>query len=53
MPQETAATEPISGSRSMRSSATSRAQPSSSATYAPVIEAQRVPPSASSTSQST
>jgi len=43
---------PVSGERSSRPSAISRSQASASATIPPVIEAQRVPPSACSTSQS-
>src|SRR3954452_18545351 len=53
MPHETAATDPVSGDEDSASSACSRRQASSSATNAPVIDAQRVPPSACSTSQST
>ncbi len=52
MPTLTAATEPVSGSPASASSALSVAMASASATYAPVIAAVRVPPSAWSTSQS-
>ncbi len=52
MPVETAATDWVSGSLSSLPSDITRRSASSSATYPPVIAAQRVPPSASSTSQS-
>jgi hypothetical protein len=53
MPHDTAATDPVSGVRSSAPSVISRAHASSSAICPPVMEAQRVPPSAWRTSQST
>jgi hypothetical protein len=52
MPAETAATVPVSGGRLSLPAATRRSHASASATIPPVIEAQRVPPSAWRTSQS-
>ena len=52
IPQEIAATDPFSGLAASLPSAIRRRQARSSATKAPVIDAQRVPPSAVSTSQS-
>src|SRR5688500_566365 len=53
MPTDTAATPSVSGWAGMRLAATSRVQASWRATYAPEIDAVRVPPSAWMTSQST
>ncbi len=52
MPTETAATEPVSGSPVSSPSQRRCATASARATYAPVIDAVRVPPSAWRTSQS-
>ena len=52
-PQETAATVPVSGERSSEPFVIRASHASRNATSPPVIEAQRVPPSAWSTSQST
>jgi hypothetical protein len=52
IPTETADTEPVSGSPLSALRSRRKDTASASATYAPVIAAVRVPPSACSTSQS-